>query len=137
MHGHISEAHGLDVQGHGTQAFVRRRSQEALSDIHHVRIDWRKTLELNLLVHSEYTLTVAACSYDALHIHRLQDDCPDGPGLTQVICLSQALNKHATCLCPSSQTNRFAAEGMRAAYLSISCAFLELKQDLLSCGRLP
>ncbi|KAK9861630.1 hypothetical protein WJX84_000298 [Apatococcus fuscideae] len=85
--------------GHGTQAFVRRRSQEALSDIHHVRIDWHKTLELNLLVHSEYTLTVAACSYDALHIHRLQDACPNGAGLTQVRRNISALPVHMT-VCP-------------------------------------
>ncbi|KAK9868187.1 hypothetical protein WJX84_008362 [Apatococcus fuscideae] len=70
--------------GPGTPAFVRRRGKDALSDIHHTSIDWRRTLDLNLLVHSEYTLTVAACAYDALHIHRLQDSSSSMPGLTQV-----------------------------------------------------
>ena len=76
------------IQGPGNPAFVRRRGKETLSDIHHTQIDWRKTLDLNLLVHSEYTLTVAACAYDALHIHRLQNSSSGGPGLTQVSAIS-------------------------------------------------
>ncbi len=81
-----------NAQGPGNPAFVRRRGKEALSDIHHTQIDWRKTLDLNLLVHSEYTLTVAACAYDALHLHRLQDSSCGGPGLTQV-CVNGDVRK--------------------------------------------